>query len=474
MRFGMKRVLTFLLVLVLSLAVVTGCVGGAATPTTSPTSGTNATPTPDPSAEWKIPEITLQNKTIRILMAGPAKVPSYLTPIAEKLLELYGAEIDYIGVPGTQTMEKLATMVLADDSPDMFIGDQGYYPAVVYKDLTQPLDEIIDYNDPFWASVTNPITKDYTISGKNYIFLKSQPDPRQYVFYNRRLLEDAGLDDPQTLFMNGTWDFTVFMDMCKKLTVDTDKNGTMDQFGMIGASINIGLAFLFSNGARDCLFEATNGKLVNNLSDPKFEKGAEWYYKFYSANVIDPQWLADNNVNVFSNGTVGFLVGPPSLGILIKDMISTDEAGMVPFPKNPDSDKYYYYNHIEGYSLPVGAKNVDGFKALLVAMLLSSPPTNVEQLQGYIDSANAKEALALQKQYDIDLATAQAIQKSLHDWRTKSDMAETYVMSYGVTGSLADLNPIDNMARDMYLESGWSAVREKYSPYLDAVIAAFE
>jgi hypothetical protein len=30
------------------------------------------------------------------------------------------------------------------------------------------------------------------------------------------------------------------------------------------------------------------------------------------------------------------------------------------------------------------------------------------------------------------------------------------------------------MARDMYLESGWSAVREKYSPYLDAVIAAFE
>jgi ABC-type glycerol-3-phosphate transport system substrate-binding protein len=50
------------------------------------------------------------------------------------------------------------------------------------------------------------------------------------LFFNKRLFREAGLDPnlPYDMQKAGTWTWSAFIDVCKKLTRDTNNDGRMD------------------------------------------------------------------------------------------------------------------------------------------------------------------------------------------------------------------------------------------------------
>ncbi|MCL1865928.1 MAG: hypothetical protein FWF82_00800, partial [Oscillospiraceae bacterium] len=96
-------------------------------------------------------------------------------PTAEVFKAKYGTPepekddkvINYIKVVYENRYEKIASMVMADQSPDMFQFEERFYPYGVFADLFEPIDDVIDLSGKEWDN-TRDIIKLFEWGGKNY------------------------------------------------------------------------------------------------------------------------------------------------------------------------------------------------------------------------------------------------------------------------------------------------------------------
>ena len=102
-------------------------------------------------------------------------------------------------------------------------------------------------------------------------------EPRDGVWFNKRLLEEAGID-PESLYdmqRDGTWTWEAYEDICKKITRDTDNDGVIDVYATAsqqGSAFNVALA---SNGAAFVKIDE-NGKYYNATGEDAFLEAANW------------------------------------------------------------------------------------------------------------------------------------------------------------------------------------------------------
>ena len=63
-----------------------------------------------------------------------------------------------------------------------------------------------------------------------YAFNFGVPEPREGMFFNKRILQENGYDPdlPYDMQKDGTWTWETFEELCKKLTRDTDNDGVND------------------------------------------------------------------------------------------------------------------------------------------------------------------------------------------------------------------------------------------------------
>jgi ABC-type glycerol-3-phosphate transport system substrate-binding protein len=91
----------------------------------------------------------------------------------------------------------------------------------------EPIDSIIDWNDPKWADVKD-IADSLIYKGEHYIApLGYAFSDTQVLMYNKSLVEEEGLEDPYELYLKGEWDWDHFTGMmnefvsrCKEKGVD--------------------------------------------------------------------------------------------------------------------------------------------------------------------------------------------------------------------------------------------------------------
>ena len=68
--------------------------------------------------------------------------------------ELYNGKIEWISASfGEGYYDKLATLIAADDSPDLLTYEPLAFPFGVSRGMYEPLDDMLDMDDPLWASV---------------------------------------------------------------------------------------------------------------------------------------------------------------------------------------------------------------------------------------------------------------------------------------------------------------------------------
>lgn len=164
-----------------------------------------------------------------------------------------------------------------NDSPSDFTnfattgGDENYvwilragaylapFKAGLFYDLST-LD-CLDFSDEKWnGTVTGLLSKDGGIYGMR----PEKAEPRKGVFFNKRLLNDAGVD-PEEIYdlqAKGEWTWEAFEALCEKLTRDTDNDGVIDRYAMMSFSSHLIPAALVSNGAGFVQVDE-NGKYYN-------------------------------------------------------------------------------------------------------------------------------------------------------------------------------------------------------------------
>ena len=267
--------------------------------------------------------------------------------------DTYGAKIEYIATTTDNQFNDLATAIVGGTPPDIFIYDWRSFPYDINKGQYQPIDSLIDWEDPMWADVKDQADK-YIWKGERYIApLGYAFNDTQILMYNKSTVEALGMDDPYELYEAGEWNWDVFVDMMK-----TYQGGDTSKYGIVGWWAN---AFVYTAG--DTIVTYDGEKFANNLYSPKIEKAQLLLEDIMANQLVKRGWFEASQVFT-SNDTLFYSMGTWAYNDAQASM-PDDVIQIVPFPKDPDTDKYYVSNKIHAYMWVKGSENADCVKAWL-------------------------------------------------------------------------------------------------------------
>lgn len=172
-------------------------------------------------------------------------------------------------------------------------------------------------------------------------------EPRSCIFFNKRVLEEAGINY-ETIYdaqADGTWTWEMLEDLMKKVQRDIDNDGVNDIYGITGSGDDFCIALVISNGASFFDFDE-NGKLVPTIgSDAGLEalQARVDLWNTYSAPQPEGSnwdWFKD----FWKQGTTAFYAGQTWQGFNDNSEMAdmADAWGAVMVPKGPRAEDYQY------------------------------------------------------------------------------------------------------------------------------------
>ena len=206
-----------------------------------------------------------------------------------------------------------------------------------------------------------------TFQGKHYVAI-SRVDPCYIWIYNKNTIDDCGFDQPADLFHEGKWNWDTMSEMCVEFT-----NAEEDKFALDGWYYENALTQ--STGLP--LISMTDGKITNNIADPKLAKAQDMMYELQKNGVVYPkhehEWKVRGDVfgeGIGSGLTLFYPIGlwaiedAPSVTKPYGDL-SAGDVMFVPVPCSADSDAQYVPSRIHGFCICKNAPNPEGVAAFL-------------------------------------------------------------------------------------------------------------
>ena len=261
---------------------------------------------------------------------------TYNFTIKEQAISDWGsAPQDFVDYVTTGGDDKNYVFVLRNDPAVV----SGMANGLMY-DLST-LDCLDFSSQKFQANKTHEM---YSKGDAIYCTFAGASEARTGVFFNKRLVTDAGID-PESIYdmqKDGSWTWDKFDELMAACQRDTDNDGVDDVYGLtINESVMTDQA-VFSNGG-SYIGKGADGKFFYNLEAPETQEALEWcvdmYTKYDNHDPEGAEW--DYYKEEFVNGKAAFMVdqeycGTP--GNFLADM--EDEVGFVMFPKGPKYDNY--------------------------------------------------------------------------------------------------------------------------------------
>lgn len=335
----------------------------------------------------RAPKIDLKNKTLSIVgIDQPQFDLEAEDPVVAKFFkEYYGGEINQIVTAPEEWYSKTASMIMSGEAPDLVSFHPNGFPGVVVQDIVQPVDDIFDIDDPVFQHLKGP-WEQISLGGKHYT-LPWLSMNAEFVFYNKQMFEDAGLDTPRQYYERGEWDWNTFKELAAELTQDTNGDGETDIYGASFVGWHESL-FVDSIG-KDLVKTDENGNLVSNLRDPDIARGFNFLIDLINKDkVVNPNLFNYNEM--FEAEKTAMVMGPYFWANQWPSIKGANKQEFVPQPKDPNSDEYYQSGSFLGYYVPKGTDNYDTIKAFLYSAVISMREQDVEGTDAYqktIDTA---------------------------------------------------------------------------------------
>lgn len=290
----------------------------------------------------------LRGTTIEIFHWNPASELPDGAKVINKFQQQTGIKVNWKVASYDNYDVELQARVAAGKSPDIVLFQWMNSNRVK---LCQPVTNVgFDFSNSDWDK---ELMKYYTVKGKTYAVNMNGTylNRPAAIFYNKSLIEKYDYEDPYTLWKQGKWTESKFMEMCEdfKRTV----NGPAWCVSKYDVwSLLLGLQSEISY---------KDGKYGNNLRDKKainaWQRGAE----LYQSGLIDRTW----DSNGFEAGKYLFfdtsLMYTRTTQPYFSTLKSSGTLGVVPFFKiDGQSEQYQLMSEYEAYGFAKGAKNATG------------------------------------------------------------------------------------------------------------------
>lgn len=205
----------------------------------------------------------------------------------------------------------------------------------LYYDLST-LD-LIDMGGEKWDQTVRDLG---TVNGKTYMMRKQSHEPRTGVFFNKRLLQENGIDPEEIYELQRTrqWTWDKFEEYLQKLTKDTDSDGVTDQWAFLEAN-SLKDIMVASNGGNYVGY--SNGKFTYDLENEEtlyaLNKAIEWTDLYNYPGEEGREW--NYFEDAFLSGKAVFMVQQEyNISGILKDM--EDDFGFVAFPMAKTGGQY--------------------------------------------------------------------------------------------------------------------------------------
>ena len=234
--------------------------------------------------------------------------------------------------------------IAADDyHADIYVLDQNFVADALKGGMLYDLAtlENLNLNDAKWNQTTVQV-----MSQGDHVYGVSFGDsePRLGVFFNKRVLKEAGYSEDYIydLQQSGDWTWDTFSDICAACTRDMNNDGEPDIYAMASGPSDYFQAVVASDGVDWISVDETTGHFVNNTTSDEWVNAMNWglemvrNYEMPEPGNADWDWYN----YAFIGGHVAMTIGDEYKADIWNANGMYDEWGFVMFPKGPHMDHY--------------------------------------------------------------------------------------------------------------------------------------
>jgi multiple sugar transport system substrate-binding protein len=275
-----------------------------------------------------------------------------------------GTKVEIISLPWSEAFQKFATMVSAGDVPDVMEMPDTWLSLYANNGMLESLEPYLAK----WEHTKGLSERTLELGRdvKNTAYMLPYGFYLRAMFYNKKLLEQAGVKEPPKTLDE-------FADASKKVAALPGKYGYCLRGGpgglngwvMFGASMAGSNEFFTEDGA-------------STFDSPGWVKGLTYVIDLYK-NGLAPKdsvnWGFNEIVAGFYSGTCAFLDQDPDALIAIAQRMKPEDFGVMTMPKGPDG-KTFPTIGFAGWSIMSASANKDLSWKLVET--LEGPEGNIE------------------------------------------------------------------------------------------------
>lgn len=219
---------------------------------------------------------------------------------------------------------KLASMVMANNAPDLAAMSSSNFPTFILKDLIQPVDGYIDASDSGWdLEMMNALKwngKYYGLSVKG-----SQMEQQFVIYYNKTLFDSWGVKTPTEYWKSNNWNWDTFRECAINMT---GTKGGQTITGFAPAALSYWSYFAVSAGVPMVGYNSQSSAFTNNMTNSTVANAFKFANQLiYTDKCAKTQGgLTDGDLAMMGGGEWYMWKGDE----LDKNM--TDEWSVVPWP----------------------------------------------------------------------------------------------------------------------------------------------
>ena len=260
------------------------------------------------------------------------------------LMETYNVVIEQkqAGDWNTCAEEMINFVSAPDGSYRAYIIEPGKVGSLVANGVAAPVK--YDFSAEKWNQAT---LNAWSIGGNYYGMSTGASEPRGCVYFNKRLMEESGIDWNTIYDMQaaGTWTWAAFEELCKKATRDIDNDGTIDVWGVSGSGDDMYVLATFGNGGSFFDFDA-EGKLQPTMGQQATVDALNWgktiqaNYWMHTPEGANWDWYKE----AWKAGSFAFYIYQTYGGFNDNSEMADmeDEWGCVAFPVPNEGDTYIH------------------------------------------------------------------------------------------------------------------------------------
>ena len=369
-----------------------------------------------------------------------------------------GGTVEWVRVADNTKFDSLAAAIISNkDVPDIFKYEWLSFPSQVLKDMYQPVDELVDFEDDLWKDV-KPTADQFVLNGKHYVA------PISYavgtlIMYDNEVIENENLDDPYELWLEDEWDWNAWYDMMETFV----NNATGDQ---VRYGINGWFQTQIVQQTGKTMVTYEDGIFKNNLNDPDIERAETLLYNIGKNGLVNNEWLG-NAQNALQNGDILFYCMGPWALTGANGPQEGDDWRIVPVPEDPNTDGKYVTSDLLAYMWVKGSTAKEAVKTWYECCRIAA--TDAE----YVENGRQKFMNAnpqwTDEMYDVYLKASSTDYLSVFDY------------GYGISPEMSsdDANADgSSITRKLYeytnkqdeegVQFTWTQLRETYGPTVDA------